>query len=278
MRTSQLVLLSGGWHPRRLFLGSELGTIQNPSNISSVYQDNANATPGAVGSAVSVLLDERYLLARSGNVVTNGDFGSATGWTLNGAGLAITGGQLEATAVANGADIRRPALTSGKWYLVGYTVASISGSVRLLNVVKTGAIRTTPGAYSEFLYAENASIGLQFLGASSTAVIDDFYAYEVYGSHALQATADNRPLLAAGGKVDYDGVNDALVTTWASSLGAACTVGRSVPQGEATILTGQTIATTYSDNTDHCGVVIINRDLTASETNKLRRWLNRRAG
>jgi hypothetical protein len=85
----------------------------------------------------------------------------------------------------------------------------------------------------------------------------------------------------AGGfpaRIDYDEVDDALVTTWASSLGTNCTVGRAVAGVGASILTGQTIATTYTDNTDHCGLVIIDRALSPQETLSLTRYLNRKSG
>ena len=39
------------------------------------------------------------------------------------------------------------------------------------------------------------------------------------------------------------------------------------------ILTGQTVGTTFSDTTDHAGLVIINRALTPSETTALTAYL-----
>ena len=45
------VLLSSNWHPRKMFASGDLGTIQNGSNLLSVYQDSLGMTAGAVSSA-----------------------------------------------------------------------------------------------------------------------------------------------------------------------------------------------------------------------------------
>uniref|UniRef100_UPI00258CD073 hypothetical protein n=1 Tax=Pseudomonas sp. TaxID=306 RepID=UPI00258CD073 len=63
-----------------------------------------------------------------------------------------------------------------------------------------------------------------------------------------------------------------------ASLGAACTVARSIPGVGAQILTSQTIGTSFVDNVDNCALIIINRALTAAETTNLTNWLNWRAG
>lgn len=78
--------------------------------------------------------------------------------------------------------------------------------------------------------------------------------------------------------IDYDTVDDALVCTFPIDMGTNCTVARAVRYSGASILTGQTIATTYSDTTDHCGLVIVNGALNATETAKLTTYLNRKAG
>ena len=79
-------------------------------------------------------------------------------------------------------------------------------------------------------------------------------------------------------KVDYDGIDDKLTTTF-PNLGADVTIARSVPGSGASILTGQTIgAGAWDDNTDHCGLVIVNRALTAGETALLTRYLDAKAG
>jgi len=61
-------------------------------------------------------------------------------------------------------------------------------------------------------------------------------------------------------------------------LGSTCTVARAVQGVGASILTNQTIGTTYTDNTDHCGLIIIDRALTTQETADVTTYLNTKAG
>ena len=96
------------------------------------------------------------------------------------------------------------------------------------------------------------------------------------GKHATQATAAARGTLKATGVVewiDYDGVDDVHNTTFPVSLGTACTVARANVGGAPTILTAQTIGTSYASSTDHAGLIIVNRALTASETASLTAYL-----
>jgi hypothetical protein len=281
MTPSKLLLLGGGsWHPRKLWLGSELGTVQVPS-ISSAFQEFSGATPGAVGSLVGKLLDERLNLETGAERVTNGGFDDGTGWTLGDASVTISGGALRFASTPNAISASQTvaAAVVATTYLITVVVSSYTagtirvqhgGTSRDISAAGTATMRLTATSTS-------TSLALQAIG-TTTAVIDSISVVTLAGSHAQQTTAGSRPTLETASKINFSAGAKSLVTTWASSLGTSCTVGRSIPQGEATILTGQTIATTYTDTTDHCGLVIINRDLTATETNKLRRWLNRRAG
>ena len=96
------------------------------------------------------------------------------------------------------------------------------------------------------------------------------------GNHASQATAASRPLKTSTGLskwIDYDAVDDALNTTFPSSLGSNCTVCRANVGGAPTILTGQTIGTSYASSADHAGLIIVNRALTGQETTDVTAWL-----
>ena len=98
------------------------------------------------------------------------------------------------------------------------------------------------------------------------------------GNYAIQTTTSMRPLLAATPqRLDYDAIDDKLTTTLATQL-TGCTVVRAIPNVGTQILTGQTIPTTYEDNTDHCGLIVINRALTPSETSAIATEFNKRAG
>ena len=75
----------------------------------------------------------------------------------------------------------------------------------------------------------------------------------------------------------YDKVDDKLTTNLPTKL-TGCTVIRSVPNVGTQILTNQTIPATYEDDTDHCGLIVINRALTPSETSAITAEFNKRAG
>jgi len=97
---------------------------------------------------------------------------------------------------------------------------------------------------------------------------------------ALQATTANKPYLrktSISGKYWLDGntATAAMMATFPSSLGSACTVARANADG-VTITPAQTITTTYNLTPPYgynSAVMIINRALTASETAVVSRYL-----
>ena len=97
-------------------------------------------------------------------------------------------------------------------------------------------------------------------------------------NHAYQTASLARPILRDNPKhIDFDLVYDKLITNLPAQL-TGCTVIRSVPNVGTHILTNQTIPTTYKDDTDHCGLLVINRALTTSETSAITDEFNKRAG
>ncbi len=97
-------------------------------------------------------------------------------------------------------------------------------------------------------------------------------------NHAYQTASAARPILRdAPRRIDFGVIYDKLITNLPSQL-TGCTVIRSVPNVGNQILTGQTIPVTYNDDTDHCGLLVINRALTPSETSAITAEFNKRAG
>ena len=97
-------------------------------------------------------------------------------------------------------------------------------------------------------------------------------------NHAYQTASAARPILRdAPRRIDFDVIYDKLITNLPAQL-SGCTVIRSVPNVGTQILTGQTIPVTYKDDTDHCGLIVINRFLTSSETSAIAAEFNKRAG
>lgn len=124
-------------------------------------------------------------------------------------------------------------------------------------------------------------ISVQFEeGDKATAYqkIDSDYGSWTAGNHAYQTTSAARPILQdALRRIDFDAVDDKLITNLPAQL-TGCTVIRSVLNVGTQILTGQTIPATYEDNKDHCGLIVINRALTPSETSAIAAEFNKRAG
>lgn len=280
MTPSRLIMLSSsGWHPRRMFAPADLGTIQNPSNLPSIYQDSNGVTAGAFGSVVGLVTDERYSLARGAEVAPAL---SAPNWVVTGTDAThvatFSNGtlRLQSDTISPILNVTKTgALTVGTWYEVAITVSSwTSGAIKsdFMPGITTGAA----GTFTYRVSAAATYIDMYRAGTNVDLTIGGLSIKPILGNHASQATAGSRPTLDSPGKINYSSGTKSLVTTWASSLGSACTVAYAVPHGEAVILTGQTIGTSYTDTTDHCGRVIINRDITATETGQLRRWLNRR--
>ena len=107
-------------------------------------------------------------------------------------------------------------------------------------------------------------------------VLDNFSVKELPGNHASQATAASRPLYTETGVAkwtNYDAVDDVLNTTFPSALGSSCTVARANVGAAPTILTAQTIGTSYADSTDNAGLIVVDRALTTQETIDLTAWL-----
>ena len=97
------------------------------------------------------------------------------------------------------------------------------------------------------------------------------------GNHAYQTTSAARPILQnTPRRIDFAALFDKLITKLPSQL-TGCTVIRAIPSVGTQILTNQTIPKTYNDDTDHCGLIVINRVLTSSETSVITAEFNKRA-
>ena len=200
----------GGFSPATLFAAGEQGGWYDPSDISTMFQDSAGTTPvTATGQTVGLMLDKSKGLALGPELVTNGDFASATGWTL-GTGWSIGGGT--ATFTATGANSAlstiAPAAVSGRTYEIRYTVVSntLNGGAFRLGAFSGASyfsslfqLQATPGTYVVRLVSVPAGSGnvLDFWvtsGATSGALtIDNISVKELAGNHLTQATAASRP-------------------------------------------------------------------------------------
>jgi hypothetical protein len=259
-----------------------------------------------VGQPVGLMLDKSKGLVLGPELVTNGTFDTdINGWIVSPKFPSST-----AVEWSNGAlhvyntqayygESRSAAipLTIGKqyvlemdilegttdryWIIIGSS-ASNDNDGRI--TVTSESSGTSPSGYKRWRYQFVAAYATAYLYfatnklAGSHLYADNISVRELPGNHARQNTATARPIYRASpARVDFDAVDDALITTFPASLGSNCTTARAIPGVGAQILTGQTVGTTFSDTTDHAGLVIINRALTPSETTALTAYLNAKA-
>ena len=268
------------FNPGGLFANGELGVWYDPADSATTFQYENGVAPAVGGNTLGLLLDKKFGLVRGGELLTNGSFVDASGWRLS-AGWSITGGKLVASgAVQNANAYQAGVVTAGKKYEITYTVDAVtSGALQImLRSGWVGPYHTAgdSGTFHIFLTAGASGDVLVNSGVAGTsAVLDNISVRELPGDHAYQTTATLRPVLRDNPRrIDYDGVDNQLNVTFSASLGSACTVARAIPGVGAQILTAQTVGASFVDTVDNCGLLVVNRALTAPETAGLTAYLN----
>ena len=283
---------------KKLFANSEQGFWYDPNDLSTMFQDAAGTIPvTGVGQPIGLLLDKSKGSALGSEIVTNGDFntGNLTGWANPDTAPSVTSvinNQAVMTAAAGStlARLRQFKAVPIGTYEVSVQVVSLTGAITAnlsfgsgsAGDASYGAIALSQvGTIKRLVHVTTGSLGLAFTVSSvdgGTITIDNVSVKQIIGNHAYQTTSAARPILRdAPRRIDFDAVDDKLTTKLPAQL-TGCTVIRSVPNVGTKILTGQTIPVTYEDNTDHCGLIVINRVLTPSETSAITAEFNKRAG
>ena len=284
---------------KSLFANNEQGFAYDPNDLTTMYQDAAGTIPvTGAGQPVGLMLDKGRGLSLGVNIQSNGDGSSLVAWgTIYGAIPTLVGGTIRIVGAGTGTGITAPVIPiqMGKFYSVKIRVksdvatTSVSLAFRRLSAIGVNtSVSTMPlnltTEYSEitgFLYSNSSAtdqcIFFRFT-ANEVINVDWIEVQEITGNHAHQTQSSMRPLLVASPqRLDYDTADDKLITTLPAQL-TGCTVIRSVPNVGTQILTNQTIPTPYNDNTDHCGLIAINRALTATETSQITKLFNKDAG
>lgn len=283
---------------QKLFANGEQGFAYDPNDLSAMFQDAAGSVPvTAVGQPVGLMLDKSKSLTLGAELNTNKFTTNLTGWAAPVAGSAVIEegeakitftGSLESTS-ANWFRIIG-AYKAGKRFLVTFDATHVTGTGSLqvgshysptlaITPASNGKIKKSYSAYCS-AHENSASAIVSFASTVSGDVwkISNVSVKEVLGNHAYQTTSAARPTLQNNpSRIDFDAVDDKLITKLPAQL-TGCTVIRSVPNVGTQILTGQTIPATYEDNKDHCGLIVINRALTPSETSAITSEFNKRAG
>ena len=272
-------------------LGASLRSMRYTSpDFAGLYQDDKGTTPvTAAGQPVGLMLDRRFGLALSSEMMVNGDFtgDSSAAWTLQ--SWVVSGGRLNKTAgdTLHATGRLSTPCVAGRAYLLEFDLTiSASTITPRLRVGAGGALVDGP-AFSASgrcravftATAPHDLIQLQPNGSAFAGSIDNISVRELPGTHASQPTTTARPTLRSGPlRIDYDGVDDFLRTVF-PALGSNVTIARSIPGTGAQFLTGQTIAAgNWNDNVDSCATLVIDRALTGPETALVTAFLNQQAG
>jgi len=284
---------------KSLFSLGEQGFFYDPNDLSTMFQDAAGTVPvSSVGQPVGLVLDKSKGLVLGNELVTNGSFDNGTtGWVAAyQSALSNVGGKLRVTAIGtNPYGVQTiSGLTVGKTYKLTYAPFVKTGTgVWVINLgnlpfgyqVQYGVVREpTLAVGGSFIFTATTTVlNIALVGGVGTMVgdyadFDNISVKEIAGNPAYQTTSSMRPLLVASPqRLDYDTVDDKLITNLPAQL-TGCTVIHSVPNVGTQILTGQTIPATYNNNTDHCGLIVVNRALTLSETSIITVEFNKMAG
>lgn len=113
------------------------------------------------------------------NLVVNGDFASAEGWTF-GTGWAHGTGVATATTASSELSRNDLSITAGLVYRLTYTVSGYTaGSVTATVAGQSLSERTANGTYTEQFVASATGTALAFVAASASLTIDDVLLVEV---------------------------------------------------------------------------------------------------
>ena len=272
---------------QKLFTNNERGLFYDPDDLSTMFQDTAGTIPvTAVGQALRLMLDKSKGLVKS-EINRDVNFDNPSTWMVQPVGtseISVSGGLVSCNSTTNtrvlqlGVSISANTRYTMEIDVVSYTRGDpfiLFGGVEAPIPKSVGKhiinIFTTTAGSSFGVYSGRNNVGGEW-AASSLSIT------RVGGNHAFQTTPAARPILRdAPRRIDFDAVDDKLITNLPAQL-TGCTVIRSVPNVGTQILTGQTIPATYEDNKDHCGLIVINRALTPSETSAITAEFNKRAG
>tara|TARA_R110000822_G_scaffold89952_1_gene208053 strand:- start:1863 stop:3560 length:1698 start_codon:yes stop_codon:yes gene_type:complete len=195
--------MAGGsrFSPSSLFSSGEQGVWYDPSDLTTMFQDNTSAAPAVIGQPVGLMLDKSQGLKLGSEVITNGDFATDSDW-VKGTGWSISGG-VGVADNATGGNLRQNgvALEENKVYSITFTIVSISQGSVLGRFSGTPSVDsaafTEAGTYTFFLKANSTNTSFMLRGQGGfTGTVDNVSIKEVLGNHAIQTTSVNRPVLA----------------------------------------------------------------------------------
>lgn len=261
---------------KSLFANNEQGFAYDPNDLTTMFQDAAGTVPvTGVGQPLGLVLD------KSKGLVLGAELWNDSVVAPTGGSSKISHGvyRIYSSDGAYSAINISGVLTVGALYKLTFNIDSITLlGTGITNEGNPASIFNSLGKKTVYFFATAAAMSLKRAGGACDIQISNVSVKPVAGNHAYQTTSAARPILRdAPRRIDFDAVDDKLITNLPTQL-TGCTVIRSVPNVGTQILTGQTIPATYEDNTDYCGLIVINRSLTPSETSAIAAEFNKRAG
>lgn len=267
---------------KKLFANGEQGFWYDPNDMGTMFQDAAGTVPvTAVGQAVGLVLDKSKGLVRGTNLAQTLD----NVRILDGG---ISAGTWDAQTRTMG-NVGSTSSNTRPRFIFGFAVSvdafyevsiKLTGDLGTLHSIAGLIVQPDGSAYGIIRPTSN-TLDIQVITAltpTTSLRIAEFSVRQIFGNHAYQTTSAARPILQdTPRRIDFDAVDDKLITNLPAQL-TGCTVIRSVPGVGVQLLTNQTIPAIYEDNTDHCGLIVINRALTPSETSAITAEFNKRAG
>ena len=178
-----------------LFALAEPGVWYDPSDLTTLFQDNVGTAPvTAPGQTVGLMLDKSQGLALGSELVTNGDFSSATGWTAE-TGWSIAGGAATKVVSAANANLYQTvSIVAGRSYRVTYTLTYSAGGFQMILGGTASSVKLASGTYSEIIIAGSTNQLISAFGNTAFAgSIDNISIKLLAGNHATQATLAQRP-------------------------------------------------------------------------------------
>lgn len=182
------------WTPAKLFAGSEAGGWYDPSDLSTVWQDSARTTAGAVDSPVGALDDKSgngnhllqasatlrpilrqsgslYYLERDGSddaMATDANLTLQAGWTLAAAG------SFSAGADTTTASLMALEVSSTDYFILGFrqSIAEARAAVRGASTSPAVALTTAQGGTNSLVADTAAVMVSQFQALSYDLRVD----------------------------------------------------------------------------------------------------------
>jgi hypothetical protein len=264
-----------------LFTNREEGVWYDPSDLSTLFQDIYGEVPvTGLGQPVGLMLDKRLgpsSVLFGDELVSNGTFDDATGWTVSGDWF-IAGGVAGRTASVLGGSLTTPiSVIGGRTYLIAVDIVTETSGVNLRATFVGGTTSAQVGLAGvgrrfAFITAGEGNATLRLDSNSAwIGTFDNVSLREVVssnGNHARQSNPASRPTLEARSNYliqteQFDGV------AWAA-VDATVTQGVEAPNGT---MTAATVTATDANATLTQAFTV---GLTTTHTFSL--WIKRRTG